>query len=118
MVEMNNTKVKKIYVKPVIESEEFVANEYVAACGTYTKWIVTCDWTTQDGNPACTWDLDKSTNKPTISSDSRYYDNKNDYLSSINVSSTSSGYEHHHSGNSAQHRYNASITEVEVNASF
>ena len=28
---------KKEYVKPVIESEEFVANEYVAAC-----WIVTC----------------------------------------------------------------------------
>lgn len=28
---------KKEYVKPVIESEEFVANEYVAAC-----WVVTC----------------------------------------------------------------------------
>lgn len=29
---------KRTYVKPVMESEEFVANEYVAAC-----WKVTCD---------------------------------------------------------------------------
>ena len=29
---------KKEYVKPVIESEEFVANEYVAAC-----WRLTCE---------------------------------------------------------------------------
>lgn len=28
---------KKTYVKPVMESEEFVANEYVAAC-----WRITC----------------------------------------------------------------------------
>lgn len=28
---------KKAYVKPVMESEEFVANEYVAAC-----WKLTC----------------------------------------------------------------------------
>ena len=28
---------KKAYVKPVMESEEFVANEYVAAC-----WTLTC----------------------------------------------------------------------------
>ena len=33
---------KKTYVKPVMESEEFVANEYVAAC-----WRITC---TGDGN--------------------------------------------------------------------
>ena len=32
---------KREYVKPVIESEEFVANEYVAAC-----WWVTCAPTT------------------------------------------------------------------------
>lgn len=28
---------KKVYTKPVMESEEFVSNEYVAAC-----WTVTC----------------------------------------------------------------------------
>lgn len=33
----SGARMKKEYVKPVIESEEFVANEYVAAC-----WIVTC----------------------------------------------------------------------------
>ncbi|MEO2261860.1 hypothetical protein ABE613_02730 [Dorea sp. YH-dor228] len=33
----SGTRMKREYVKPVIESEEFVANEYVAAC-----WIVSC----------------------------------------------------------------------------
>ena len=34
----SGARMKKEYVKPVIESEEFVANEYVAAC-----WWVTCN---------------------------------------------------------------------------
>ena len=34
----SGTRMKKEYVKPVIESEEFVANEYVAAC-----WYIYCD---------------------------------------------------------------------------
>ena len=33
----SGTRMKREYVKPVIESEEFVANEYVASC-----WIVHC----------------------------------------------------------------------------
>ena len=33
----SGTRMKREYVKPVIESEEFVANEYVAAC-----WHVSC----------------------------------------------------------------------------
>ena len=33
----SGTRIKREYVKPVIESEEFVANEYVAAC-----WHVSC----------------------------------------------------------------------------
>ena len=33
----SGTRMKREYVKPVIESEEFVANEYVAAC-----YVVTC----------------------------------------------------------------------------
>lgn len=37
---------KREYVKPVIESEEFVANEYVAAC-----WWVTCNPKWVDGLP-------------------------------------------------------------------
>lgn len=34
---------KKVYTKPVMESEEFVSNEYVAAC-----WTITC--TNDDGS--------------------------------------------------------------------
>lgn len=34
----SGTRMKREYVKPVIESEEFVANEYVAAC-----WVVECN---------------------------------------------------------------------------
>lgn len=34
----SGTRMKREYVKPVIESEEFVANEYVAAC-----WYIYCD---------------------------------------------------------------------------
>lgn len=34
---------KKVYTKPVMESEEFVSNEYVAAC-----WTITC--TNSDGS--------------------------------------------------------------------
>ena len=37
---------KRTYVKPVMESEAFVANEYVAAC-----WKVTCD--TVGGHSVC-----------------------------------------------------------------
>lgn len=36
---------KRTYVKPVMESEAFVANEYVAAC-----WKVTCDTATGHGD--------------------------------------------------------------------
>lgn len=39
----SGARMKKEYVKPVIESEEFVANEYVAAC-----WNVHC--TLHNGN--------------------------------------------------------------------
>lgn len=47
---MSNTKVKKIYVKPVIESEEFVANEYVAAC-----YSVTCLGKEDNQSYKCDW---------------------------------------------------------------
>ena len=39
---------RKEYVKPVMESEEFVSNEYVAAC-----YLVTCLGNTEEGIPSC-----------------------------------------------------------------
>ena len=33
----------KNYVKPMMESEVFAANEYIAACGSGTTYLFTCD---------------------------------------------------------------------------
>lgn len=50
---------KKAYVKPIMESEEFVANEYVAACwkiicenGEWEYWYnkPSVDWIDRDGD--------------------------------------------------------------------
>ncbi len=50
----SGARMKKEYVKPVIESEEFVANEYVAACyailGDNDNWFVKKDGYPTDGD--------------------------------------------------------------------
>ena len=33
----------KDYVKPMMESEVFAANEYIAACGSGTTYLFTCN---------------------------------------------------------------------------
>ncbi len=48
---------KKTYVKPVMESEEFVANEYVAAC-----WRFTCK-----GGGTGSYKTDDENYQPTVS---------------------------------------------------
>ena len=52
---------RKEYVKPMMESEEFVSNEYVAAC-----WRVTCDTLTGhdhcNGSSTIITDEDKNNN--------------------------------------------------------
>lgn len=46
----------KAYMKPIMESELFTANEYVAACGTNTVYKFVCDagWTGITGSTVYT----------------------------------------------------------------
>lgn len=71
----SGTRMKREYVKPVIESEEFVANEYVAAC-----WIIKCKKTgetfVQKTDPS--WDAWDSDNDGF--GQEKYFSVKGDYI--------------------------------------
>ena len=109
---VKDTKVKKVYVKPVMESEEFVANEYVAACDPKYVWTFNCDF--DSSKWSCPWENKTWTIKSNIE-DATAEALPSDKGLSSEVSNNSIRYKHTHTNNGGNNPESTYIMPTKAN---